>query len=388
MSSDGRSGNLGWPARHVSTDQRRSGDERGKTDDSKNQADGPKNLKYIRVAIFSIVFLVAVILGSKYRAYSSSGDINFIPPPPSVFFDVYASDPSITIAADLQVTATPVGELGTPANLTLTVSAPSTVRSATVVLLSTIPDDKHQAKLMLVGNQDFTGQSAAHPSYVSQFSYTKTKRKTNIGNSCPISVFGSTYSCLEVLHQTYYLPNTVFYTKDRIFLQMPEIGERSSNSSDSMLASVKDPHTGRLIGFTTSSYPLLPPPGFKGGGVEVDLSSTLKGVASMAFYSPKITTTEDIHRLREDLRRVQIDSVTPAGIIQQNGYTWQSSGPLAPSLSTIDPNAVARESTWDFRSGIAFGIAVGAALAFIQELPDTVHPIRRWRKNKSARVTK
>src|SRR5690348_2839519 len=127
MSSDGRSDNLGWPARHVSTDQRRSGDERGKTDDSKNQADGPKNLKYIRVAIFSIVFLVAVILGSKYRAYSSSGDINFIPPPPSVFFDLYASDPSITIAADLQVTATPVGELGTPANLTLTVSAPSTV---------------------------------------------------------------------------------------------------------------------------------------------------------------------------------------------------------------------------------------------------------------------
>jgi hypothetical protein len=102
-------------------------------------------------------------------------------------------------------------------------------------------------------------------------------------------------------------------------------------------------------------------------------------------WSPEITSTEKIVGLGQALRDDQIDSAVPTGTVQQDGYSWQSNGSLAPYLTATDPNAVAEESTWDFRSGIAFGIAVGAGVALVQELPDAILPTQRRRQRSPKR---
>jgi len=94
---------------------------------------------------------------------------------------------------------------------------------------------------------------------------------------------------------------------------------------------------------------------------------------------------EQISGLGPELQNDQIESVVPTGTILQDGYSWQSNGSLTPDLSAVDPTAVAAASTWDFRSGIAFGLAVGAGVAFLQELPDAISPIRQLRRRHPKR---
>ena len=94
---------------------------------------------------------------------------------------------------------------------------------------------------------------------------------------------------------------------------------------------------------------------------------------------------EQISGLGPELQNDQIESVVPTGTILQDGYSWQSNGSLTPDLSAVDPTAVAVASTWDFRSGIAFGLAVGAGVAFLQELPDAISPIRQLRRRHPKR---
>jgi PPE-repeat protein len=144
--------------------------------------------------------------------------------------------------------------------------------------------------------------------------------------------------------------------------------------------SEKDPKTDQLIGFTNNIYPI--------SYLKVNNLSdyrTAYGVPDALFWSPEITSTVEVAGLGQVVHDDQIDSVVPAGTVQQDGYSWQSNGSLAPYLTATDPSAVAEESTWDFRSGIAFGIAVGAGVALVQELPDAIQPSRRWRKRRLKR---
>lgn len=360
MSSDEQSDDLRSLAGRVASIKRRSASERPQTD-------GPKILKSLKTAIFLLVALLAFSFGLRYRSYSNSGDISFIPPPQSVYFDAYVSNPRITISINLRVASASSNDSRSPAVLTLKARAPQAVRSATIILISTIPDDQHTAKLVLINNHDSANDTGfAHAVYVSQFSLPHSG--AFLVSPPGVQAYG--------YKESYHLPGTVSSTKDRVFVQMPEIDEHSLSAPQ--LLSEKNRHTSQLIGFTDFAYPTVNPNKFRSGD-PADLG-TFYGVPGRFFWSPDITAKEDIYRLREDLRTVQVNSAVPTGTMQQHGYTWQSNGPMDPSLSTIDPNAVALESNWDFSAGIAFGIAVGAAVAFIQSLPDEIRRGRRWRK--------
>jgi len=90
VSNDETSDDISSLAGRVASAKRRSAAERRQINDS-------KYWNFVRAVIFLYVALVAVTAGFVFRSYLSSGDINFVRPGQSAFFDVFVSNPNITI---------------------------------------------------------------------------------------------------------------------------------------------------------------------------------------------------------------------------------------------------------------------------------------------------
>jgi len=268
-----------------------------------------------------------------------------------------------------------VSKIFNDAVLDLAANAPQTVRSGTIVVISTIPAESGQdeEQIPLDKNEPYTSTV-----YASQFSLRT-----------PTPFAGSAWPP-GLLSVSYHLSGAVLQTKDRLFVQMPgvemnilpnTIGPSGPEDTIPALLSEKDPKTGQVIGFTDED---LNPVNFLSVSDPSDYQ-TAYGVPDVLFWSPAITSTEEILGLEQELQNDQIDSAVPTGTAVQGGYSWQGSGSMAPYLTATNPDAVAEESTWDFRSGIAFGVAVGAGVAFVQELPDVIHPTRLRLKRRPKR---
>lgn len=366
MSGDGQSDDISTLAGRVASVKRRAAAEHARSHDSSaadhSETDDFKWLKYAKAGFFLFVALAAVTFGFTFRSYSNSGDINFIQPPQRAAFDVYASNPYISVKLDLYVYG-----LINQAILTLIASAPQTVRSGTIILASTIPDENRGTSLFPMDKHEKSARSV----YILQSSFRRSTKSGTGTFQAPVAAWIGFYN----------LSNTVLYTKDKLIVQMPGLEEYSSPQfSIPNLLSEKDPNTGKLIGFTDTTYYPINESTFS----DPSDYHTAYGAPDMLFWSPQITTTEEL-AMGDELRNYQISSVVPTGTLQENTYNWQNNGRLGAYLSATDPNAIAVENAWDFRSGIAFGIAVGAAVAFVQELPDEIHPIRRWRKRHPKR---
>jgi hypothetical protein len=155
MSNDGRSEDLSSLAGRVASARRSAAERR--------QTNGPKYPKYVRVFFFLYVVVFAILLGWRFRSYSSSGDINFVQPVESAYFDVYVSNPYISVKLNLSVSV-----INNDAELDLTMNAPQTVHSGTIVLISTIP-----AKSSSEAKQIPLNRRGSHPQtiYESQTSF-------------------------------------------------------------------------------------------------------------------------------------------------------------------------------------------------------------------------
>jgi hypothetical protein len=87
-----------------------------------------------------------------------------------------------------------------------------------------------------------------------------------------------------------------------------------------------------------------------------------------------ISYTEDIENIVPTLKSEQIDYSIPA---INNGsdidYTWYSNGisGLQPIFKATNPDAIDSQNQAAFYSGIAFGIAAAAAIALVQEIPES-----------------
>jgi hypothetical protein len=81
-----------------------------------------------------------------------------------------------------------------------------------------------------------------------------------------------------------------------------------------------------------------------------------------------LTTTEILEDAASEFNNSIVNSIEPSGgHFQNNNYIWQGNGSLEPTVYLTKEDAAASHSDWDFRSGIAFGVAAGTGVAFVQE---------------------
>jgi hypothetical protein len=116
--------------------------------------------------------------------------------------------------------------------------------------------------------------------------------------------------------------------------------------------------------------------------------STPYGGPGELFWTPaKLSITEAQRNLVLTAANQPINS-TPSAQPDGPDYVWHGSTYLEPVFQVANGDALRSESDSSFLSGILFGIAGAAAIAFIQEIPDTFSkPVwwsRRKRKRKSS----
>ena len=86
-------------------------------------------------------------------------------------------------------------------------------------------------------------------------------------------------------------------------------------------------------------------------------------------------TTESIDGLRTDLENSVVNSDLPGnGTLEGDAFVWQGTGWLEGYLSATELSASQTQANRDFYSGLAFGLAAAAGVAFLQE------PALPWRR--------
>ena len=110
----------------------------------------------------------------------------------------------------------------------------------------------------------------------------------------------------------------------------------------------------------------------------------LPGDRGEIFWGPggpgNISYTETLHNIVPALRNEQmVYSIPSEDISGDIDYQWHSAGccGLEPTFKATDPEATDSQNQAAFISGIAFGVAVSAAIAVIGELPKEF-PVPAW----------
>jgi len=134
-------------------------------------------------------------------------------------------------------------------------------------------------------------------------------------------------------------------------------GERSTSSQPEQL--VEDPELKDLRNYPYTGYASSDPSEY-----QAPPGQRLQ----TAYWQPaSLTTTEILEDAKPELDNAGVNSIVPDGSLQGDNYVWQGGGFLEPTMSLTNEDAAASHSTWIFFSGIAFGVAAGTLVAFIQE---------------------
>jgi hypothetical protein len=88
-----------------------------------------------------------------------------------------------------------------------------------------------------------------------------------------------------------------------------------------------------------------------------------------SYWRPaSLTVTEILENVQSEFNNAIVNNIVPSdGHLMNSSYVWQANGILEPTMNLTNQDATASHSAWDFRSGIAFGVAAGTGVAFIQE---------------------
>jgi hypothetical protein len=104
------------------------------------------------------------------------------------------------------------------------------------------------------------------------------------------------------------------------------------------------------------------------------------------FYIPaKLTIEENLPDLAAMIAKQQVNYMIPAGKASGPDYFWQGYTYLEPIFKATNDDALQSESDSAFLSGVLFGIAGAAAIAFVQEIPETFDKPVWWSRRKRRR---
>jgi hypothetical protein len=132
---------------------------------------------------------------------------------------------------------------------------------------------------------------------------------------------------------------------------------------------------------TGSIQDVVDAPVLRSLGLAVSSTANYIGAAPVTsprelYYDPQnLMTTESIDGLRTDLENSVVNSDLPGnGTLEGDDYVWQGTGWLEGYLSATELSASESKAKWDFASGLVFGLAAAAGIAFLQE------PALPWRR--------
>ena len=109
-----------------------------------------------------------------------------------------------------------------------------------------------------------------------------------------------------------------------------------------------------------------------------EYGTQLGGHATTFWPASNFSVTEDLVDVAQVLGTQQLVYVTPPGTFDGEDYIWNASNvQLGPVFKSTDPDASAAQSDNAFFSGIFLGIAGGAAIALLGELPGEI-PLPNW----------
>lgn len=99
------------------------------------------------------------------------------------------------------------------------------------------------------------------------------------------------------------------------------------------------------------------------------------------YWQPaSLTTTEILEDVGSEMEDSTINSIVPDGSLQGHNFVWQGGYSLEPTMSLTNQDAAASHSDWVFFSGIAFGVAAGTGVGFIQQDPNFFSLLGRRRR--------
>lgn len=109
-----------------------------------------------------------------------------------------------------------------------------------------------------------------------------------------------------------------------------------------------------------------------------------------AYWQPaSLTTTEILEDVKSEMEDSTINGIVPDGSLQGDNFVWQGGYSLEPTMSLTNQDAAASHGDWVFFSGIAFGIAAGSGVGFIQQDPNFFSLLgRRQRATNTPRSTR
>ncbi len=114
--------------------------------------------------------------------------------------------------------------------------------------------------------------------------------------------------------------------------------------------------------------------------------STPYGGPGKVFWPPaKLSITETEPNLAPMIADQQINYMNPTAQVDGQDYVWRGSTYLEPVFQATNEDALQSESNYAFLSGVLFGIAGAAAIAFVQEIPDTFNKPVWWSRRKRKR---
>jgi hypothetical protein len=342
-----------------------------------------KLLKGWRALAFLLIVLIVGHYAFQYKALSDPGSESkqFVDHAPQEI-DVFVSNPKVSIKVDAyefpQADANPfIQALSAPQSLsapqvdhvTVWVYAPSSVKNVTVLMLAnrlrpgltgskisrleTVPPQFFSPLLSPPAQQTIDGYFAME---------FRLRGDISEPGGVPTDIGYYPINDLEQTHAYLYghLPaiGTVDLSVGYSSTYPTVLAERYNNASHLIRDIVLDP----------SAY-----------------ETPFGGPADLFWTPAKLSITEKQSDLAATITHQSIGYMSPAGQAIGPDYVWQGSTYLEPAFQTINGDALQSENNYAFLSGILFGVAGAAAIAFVQEIPETFDRPVWWSRRKRKR---
>ena len=277
---------------------------------------------------------------------------------------------------EVYVSATEAGPKNSSALLVTSTLQPSIV-TGPPGNIRLIPDTSYQSALFYSGTPPFS--SLGSPQYVTKLPLQQIER---YARSTPYGFPIGLFELPEITQESHgsffaHLPEMGIYTPTNGAFSLPFlISEGSSSTGQEQLIEgpvPKNPTTPAIDYIRLSPSQYQAPPGQR--------------LQTIYWQPTSLTTTEILEDIKSEVANATVNSIVPDGSLQGNNYVWQGQGFLEPTMSLTNQDAAASHSTWTFFSGIAFGVAGGTLVAYIQEehhpvLMLIVRRLRRFRPRK------
>ena len=321
--------------------------------------------------------VVLVLLGLAFRQAAAVGKEN-----PSLqastpqVIGVFSTDPNATIRLTTEVYWHNVTEsLRSPfATVFVSAIAPKPKNSSAILITSSLrpvimvlgPHNQHQLW------PDRNYKSAAFYSGLKPFQvldpseYVYELPLSSIERLPKVNQYGAEVGIFE-------LPQITQASHGSFFVHLPGIGFGASGSFYPLPYFISESTTWsqpeKLIeGPQLKNFSNIPLPGYASSAPSEYLAPPGQHLEQVFWQPASLTTTEILKDVKSELENATVNSIVPSnGYLQGYDYVWQGAGFLEPTISITDLGAAASQSDWAFRSGIAFGVAAGTGIAFVQE---------------------